>query len=377
MVGGHQLQGLAADDPDAVEHAAIEQHLAEPRVIHRGRDQTAAAGFHHRRFQHVEELNFFAAPGIDRERLGEPVGILRTGVKRGLGHLQRCKDALGQEGAEGFAGDDFDEAAENVGGAAVVPFGARLTHQRQARDQCGVFGVADLAAAHPRPLVKLLHQAVAGMLVGDARGVPQQILDRDRPLWRHKLKLAVVFDADFLVGKFRNVFGNRIVEQEIAFLEQHHDADGDDRLGHGEDAEQGIVRHRRRAGGILPAERVEPADLTAAGDHHGHARRGSLVDVALERVRHPLQPDRRKAERFRFGLGEGRSLRGGGRSGGGLGGHGLSPSCSCCRSDRYHRGRPSLTQNNWVEQGVSRFALAIWPWPMLETGEISGDAWFR
>jgi hypothetical protein len=35
---------------------------------------------------------------------------------------------------------------------------------------------------------------------------------------------------------------------------------------------------------------------------------------------------------------------------------------------------PSLAQNTgveqgWVEQGVNRFALAIWPWPMLETAD--------
>ena len=172
-----------------------------------------------------------------------------------------------------------------------------------------------------------------------------------------------------------------IVEQEVAFLEQHHDADGDDRLGHGEDAEQGVVRHRRGPAGILPAERLEPADLTAAGDHHGHARRGSLVDVALERVRHPLQPDRREPEQFRFGLGEGRGLRGGGVSGGGLRGHGVSPSCSCCWPDRYHRGRPSLAQNTWLEQGRLNRALTASP---LQSGlglclkrRISGDAWFR
>src|SRR6266404_999862 len=42
MIGRHQLQRLAADDPVAVERAAVEQHLAEPRIIHRGRNQTAA-----------------------------------------------------------------------------------------------------------------------------------------------------------------------------------------------------------------------------------------------------------------------------------------------------------------------------------------------
>src|SRR6185437_8294298 len=44
VVGRHQFKRLAADDPDTVERAATEQHLAEPRVIHRGRNQSAAAG---------------------------------------------------------------------------------------------------------------------------------------------------------------------------------------------------------------------------------------------------------------------------------------------------------------------------------------------
>src|SRR5947208_9840885 len=46
---------------------------------------------------------------------------------------------------------------------AVIPFRARLAHQRQAGDQRGMFGVGDLAAAQPRLLIELLHQAVAGM----------------------------------------------------------------------------------------------------------------------------------------------------------------------------------------------------------------------
>ena len=40
-----------------------------------------------------------------------------------------------------------------------------------------MFGIGDLAAAQPRLLIELLHQAVAGMVVGDARGMPQQILN--------------------------------------------------------------------------------------------------------------------------------------------------------------------------------------------------------
>ncbi len=95
MIGRHQLQRLAADDPVAVERAAVEQHLAEPRIIHRGRNQTAAAGFHHWLLEHVEELHLVAGPGIGREGFGETVRIFSAGVKPGLGHLQWCENAFG------------------------------------------------------------------------------------------------------------------------------------------------------------------------------------------------------------------------------------------------------------------------------------------
>src|SRR4029077_14492234 len=167
MVASHQLQRLAADDPRSIERSGVEQHLAEPRIVHRGRDQTATAGFHDRLLEHVEELYLFAGPGIGRERLREAGGIFRAGVKARLCHLQRDKDALLEEGAKRLAADDFDEAAENVGRTAVVPLRAGLADQRKACNECGVCGIAELAAAHARLLIKLLHQSVAGVLVGD------------------------------------------------------------------------------------------------------------------------------------------------------------------------------------------------------------------
>src|ERR1700749_2423855 len=45
MIGGHQLQRLAADDALAIERAAGKQHLAEAGIVHGGRNQPAAAGF--------------------------------------------------------------------------------------------------------------------------------------------------------------------------------------------------------------------------------------------------------------------------------------------------------------------------------------------
>src|SRR5438445_356083 len=84
----------------------------------------AYTGFHRRLLQHVEELHFLAVPGIGRERFREPAGILFSRVEGGLGHLQRRENPLGQERAERLAADDLDDAAEDVGGPAVVPFRA-------------------------------------------------------------------------------------------------------------------------------------------------------------------------------------------------------------------------------------------------------------
>jgi hypothetical protein len=47
--------------------------------------------------RHVEELHFLAGPGIGGKWLGKTIRILRPGMKRGLGHLQRRQNAFGQE----------------------------------------------------------------------------------------------------------------------------------------------------------------------------------------------------------------------------------------------------------------------------------------
>ena len=271
-----------------------------------------------------------------------------------------------------FAGNDLDDAAENVGGAAVIPFRAGLAHQRQAGDQRGVFGIADLAAAQPRLLIQLLHQAVAGVVVGDARGVAQQILDRHRPLQRHEVELAVVLDADLLVGKFRDEFRDGIVEQEMAVLDQHHDADRDDRLGHREDAEDACraPSARSAAGLCLPSASNQPiwprrATITVApGRVPLSISRLKASDIRCSRIG-------REPERFRFGLGSGGVCGAGAVLGGGLRGHGLSLLLLLVAWRKVWRRTPGL---NRPVLPVNRFALAIGALPMLETARIGGDA---
>jgi hypothetical protein len=115
----------------------------------------------------------------------------------------------------------------------------------------------------------------------------------------------------------------------------------------------------------LVMEKMRKIELCAIGAEG--AGEGSLVDLALEGIRHPLQPDRRKAECFRLCLRERGRLRGGGLPGGGLRGHDFSLWLLL------GLGR-SLAQNGRVEQAINRFALAIGAVPMLETARIGGDA---
>jgi hypothetical protein len=132
--------------------------------------------------------------------------------------------------AERLAADDFNDAAEDVGGAAVVPFRAGLAEQRQARDHHRMFGIGDLAAAQPRLLIELLHQAVAGVVVGDARSVAQQDPAPSSAACNGTSSSLPLFSTPTFVGEFRNELCDRVGEQEVAVLDQHHDADRDDRL---------------------------------------------------------------------------------------------------------------------------------------------------
>jgi hypothetical protein len=193
-----------------------------------------------------------------------------------------------------------------------------------------MLGIADLAAADPRLPIDQMHRAVALVLVGDAGGVAQQVLDRHRPAQWDELQLALVDDTDLLVGEFRDELGDGVGEQQVAVLEQHHDAGRDDRFCHREDAEDRIMGHRRRCRRVLPAQRLEPADLATACHQHGDAGDGSLVDLALECVRHRLQADRRQADGFRLGLRQGRGLRRANRLRGGLGVHDVSRTLVVC-----------------------------------------------
>ena len=85
--------GIAADDAVAIQHAAVEQHLAETRIVHGGRDQPTATGFHRGLLQHVEQLDLLAGPGIGWEGFGKTTGIDIAGESQGLLPTKACRQS--------------------------------------------------------------------------------------------------------------------------------------------------------------------------------------------------------------------------------------------------------------------------------------------
>ena len=155
----------------------------------------------------------------------------------------------------------------------------------------------------------------------------------------------------------------------MTFLQQHHDADRDDRFGHREDAKDRIFRHRGGLRRILPAKRIEPADLAAARHHHRDARQRSLVDLALEDVRHAPQALMRQPDQFRLCLGKRWRLWRGGTFGGGLRGHFLILFSRWSFSVPFIDSLAEAARLGKISLGRAGgcFALAIRPQPMLET----------
>ena len=61
--------------------------------------------------------------------------------------------------------------------------------------------------------------------------------------------------------------GDLVIEAEHAFLDQHHQGDGGDRLAHGVDAEDRILPHGLAAFEIHLAGHADMGDVTTAIDH--------------------------------------------------------------------------------------------------------------
>ena len=161
----------------------------------------------------------------------------------------------------------------------------------------------------------LLDVAVAHRAAAEPRHVRQQILDRDLALrgdgvelrrrWRRAGAGAAsaggrLRDRDLHVAELGNVAGDRIVQPQLAFLDHHHDADADDRLGHRGDAEHRRRRHRLLRLEIHDALRVEVGEASLARDRDHGAGEIAGGDPALDHLGDALKPLGRQPDVLRL-----------------------------------------------------------------------------
>ena len=126
--------------------------------------------------------------------------------------------------------------------------------------------------------------------------MPHQIVDQDRALRRDQIEGRLtsrgirLFDADLDILELGQVFCDRLVERDPAFLVEQHGRDLRDRLGHRVDAKNRIAGHRRVGFRIERADSLEISELAMACDQQHESRRLSVRGVLPKDLGDALEP---------------------------------------------------------------------------------------
>ena len=173
--------------------------------------------------------------------------------------------------------------------------------QRQAAESGDLLGVGLRAAVHLRAPVHSVHRPGAAKLIGKARSVAQQVLDGNGAQGRHPLEHTIALRGDVEGREIGKVFGNGIAEQEPSVFPQHHRRHRGNGLGHGIDAKDRVLRHRRAGGRISLSEALEIPYAAAPGDERDSPRHPATFDFAGNYRAQPGETGGREANIFRRG----------------------------------------------------------------------------
>ena len=184
----------------------------------------------------------------------------------GILHAERREDPLPHVAVERQAAHALDRLAGPVDVDAVLPLLAGVGDHRHLQG-------LELAGADAGD-VGHLHVALdvlVPQVVAEAGRVGQQVTQRDRPLGRPELGLALGIEAlQHLRGaELHHDVADRLVETELALLDHLHGSDRGHRLGHRGDPEHRVRRHRCTAHEVALAEGAFVEDaLVVGGERH-------------------------------------------------------------------------------------------------------------
>ena len=108
-------------------------------------NKPAAAGLKTRRGAGVDQLHRCSSVRIVGEWLSQALAFVRRHEEGGIAHAERPEDSILQKRSQALPGHNLDDAADNVGGMAVIPRGSWLIDQWQLGKRGDEFGVAEIA----------------------------------------------------------------------------------------------------------------------------------------------------------------------------------------------------------------------------------------
>ena len=194
VVGGHQFNGLAAEDSRSVEVPAVELHLAEAQVIFDRRIEPAGAAeilFRARRdfrgHQVVAPVEFAALGRVDG---GAPRELFFRDVKVGVLHAEGLEDAFAEKLVERFSRDDLDEVTDHVRRRAVLPSRAGFEIERQPGELLHHRAERCPGATHGRDFIFVELGGRAAVGRRQAGGVCEDVLKRDLSIGRNSVEAA-------------------------------------------------------------------------------------------------------------------------------------------------------------------------------------------
>ena len=152
-----------------------------------------------------------------------------------------------------------------------------------------------------------MHHAIATTAVDQSGGVAHQVLYRDLTIGRHGFGgwFAGLARGDAHVCEFREVFAQRIINQDLALLIKHQGAYGRHRFCHRRDIENGVRRHRESTRLVAPAVGIQRHQLAAPGDCDHRARYAAGLDIGFEHRADPGQPFAGEPDLFRLAARQG------------------------------------------------------------------------
>ena len=257
----------------------MQQHLQEGEVVARGRVERTAPRPELGGERGFQRLGHERAVWLALMHAGLARALFVGGAVAAVPHAEGPEDPLAEIHVERLPAHLLDQAPHPVGVHAIFPFVARVEDEGHA-DRC------DLACGrrgHPRGLDVADHVRVPDLIAEPGR-VGQQVTQRDRALGGPQLRRPRSVEPVQHLGRpERGVdVRHRLLELELALLDELHRRHGGDRLGHRGDAKHGVESHGR---GLVEGAHAEGALVEEApgrGGHGHHAGHFSGVDGLLQ-----------------------------------------------------------------------------------------------